>query len=351
MKPFAALAALTIALAAASGPAFARDAYVIDNAHLLSTAATTQLNTSIASFNAETHKEVVVDIVPSFTGAARDAEEQAFAQNAVNGVLIFIAKSPKTISVIPDRAGARFFPPGTTSAIRQAIASAFNTGDYDGGVTNGVNLIMSDYRSHLGAVRTRPVSYAPVSSPAVVQSQTGGGFNMSIILWLIALAVIFFIVRGIFRAIAGPRMMPPGYGGGQMGGPMGYGGGPGYGPGYGGGGFGGGGGGFWSGMLGGLGGAFLGNELFGNRNEGFNQNNFGNQAGFGGGDTSGGYVDNSGFQSDAGQADMGNASSGGWGGDSGGGWGGGGDSGGGDSGGGWGGGDSGGGGGDSGGGW
>ena len=41
---------------------------------------------------------------------------------------------------------------------------------------------------------------------------------MTFIWWLIALAVIFFIVRGIFRAISGPRMMPPGYGGGQMGG-------------------------------------------------------------------------------------------------------------------------------------
>jgi uncharacterized protein len=334
MKLLAALAALVITAGATVAPAFARDSYVLDNAKLLSPTTVTLLNSKITDFAAQTHKEVFVDIEPTITGAPEGAEERAFAQNQVNGVMIFVAKSPKTIAVVPDRAAAKFFPAGTTTAIRGAIRSAFNSGDYNGGITNGVDLILSQYRSHLGGLRTTTHAYAPVAAPADVRtSEAGGGFNMSIIWWLIALAVIFFIVRGIFRAIAGPRMMPPGYGGGPMG-PMGGG----YGPGYGGGGFGGGGGGFWSGMLGGLGGAFLGNELFGNRGgEGFNG---GNQAGFGGDNQQ--YQDNSGFQSDAGQADMGNASSGSWG-DSGGGggWG--------DSGGG--GGDFGGGGGDSGGGW
>jgi uncharacterized protein len=329
MKPFAALAALVLAAGVSATPAMARDSYVIDNAHLLSSATVQLINAKVSDFNAQAHKEVVVDIEPAITGTPAAAEERSFAQNQVNGVLIFIAKSPKTIAVVPDRVSHNFFPSGTTSAIRQAIASAFNSGDFNGGVSNGVDLTLAQYRSHLGALRT--TNAVPATT---IHNDTAGGFNMSIIWWLIALAVIFFIVRGIFRAISGPRMMPPGYGGGPMGG--GYG--PGYGPGYGGG-FGGGGGGFWSGMLGGLGGAFLGNELFGNRGGG--EFGGGQQAGFVDGSQ---YQDNSGFQNDAGQADMGNASSGGWGDSSGGGWGGG------DSGGGWGGGDSGGGGGDSGGG-
>jgi hypothetical protein len=334
MKTLAAAAALVIAVAAGFAPAQARDSYVIDNAHLFSPAAIAQINAKVGDFNAQAHKEVVVVSEPTLTGTPAEAEERAFAQQQVNGVLIYVAKSPKTIAVIPDRVSGHFFPAGSTAAIRQAIQSAFNSGDFNGGINNGVDLTLSEYRSHLGSLR------APVNSERapVVRNDTGGGFNMSIIWWLIALAVIFFIVRGIFRAIAGPRMMPPGYGGGQMGGPMGGG----YGPGYGGG-MGGGGGGFWSGMLGGLGGAFLGNELFGGgRNEMFNQNQ-GQQAGMGDGGQYGGG-DSSGFQNDAGQADMGNASSGSWGdsGSSGGGWG--------DTGGG-GGGDFGGGGGDGGGGW
>ena len=330
MKRFAALAALLIAVAGTALPAFARDTYVTDNAGLLSASTVSALNAKIGDFYAQAHKEVVVDIESTVTGDPKAAAERYYAQQQVNGVLIFIAKSPKTIGVIPDAKAASIFPAGSTAAIRTAIASGFNAGNFDEGVTNGVDLTINMYRSHLGALRAAaPVN---VTAPVVVRSDTGGGFNMGWIWWLIVLAVIFFIIRGIFRAMAGPRMMPPGYGPGP-----GYGGmGGGYGPGYGGGPMGGGGGSFFSGLLGGLGGAFLGNELFGNRGETIVQQPI-QQAGFG---DAGSDPGSSAFQSDPGQADMGNSSFGGWGGggDSSGGWGGGGDSGGG-----WGGGDSGGG--------
>jgi uncharacterized membrane protein YgcG len=338
MKSLATLAALLIAIGSSAVPASARDSFVIDNAHLLSADTITAINAKVADFNAIAHKEVVVDTEPSVDGAsARAAAEKIFAQQQINGVLIYVAKSPKTIGVVPDRTAIQFFPATSTSAIRSAIASAFNSGDYNGGITNGVDLTLAQYRSHLGALTRQKVSSAPVGSGDIVRSSQAG-FNLSWIWVLIVLAVIFFVIRGIFRAMAGPRVMPPGYGGGPMAG--GYG--PGYGPGYGGGGFGGGGGGgsFWSGLMGGLGGAFLGNELFGRRDD-FG----GNQAGFIDQGQSQ-APDTSGFQSDPGQADMGNASFGGWGGGGGdsGGWGGGGDSGGG-------GGDFGGGGGDNSGGW
>ncbi len=327
MKFFlAAAAALILALGVTFAPAAARDSYVIDDGHLLSPATISTINAKVADFNAITHKEVVVVTESIVKSVPKEAAEQLFAEQRINGVLIFIAKSPKTIGIITDTAAERFFPSGTVSAIRQAIAASFNSGDFNGGVNNGVDLVLSQYRSHLNAVRATSVGVPVPAVPAMVQPQTGG-FNMSVIWWLIALAVIFFIVRGVFRAMAGPRMMPPGYGGpsGPMGGyPPGYGGGPGYGPGYGGGGYGGGGG-FWSGMLGGLGGAFLGNELFGGNRTEIIEQNPGMTAGMSGGEYGGqnqGAGDASGFQSDPGQADMGNSSFGGWGGgDSGGGWG------------------------------
>ena len=331
MKSIAAFASLLIAIGSSALPAAARDSFVIDNAHLLSASTISAINAKVADFNATAHKEVFVDTEPTVDGdSPKAAAEKIFAQQQVNGVLIYVAKSPKTIGVVPDHAATQFFPATSTSAIRSAIVSAFNSGDYNGGITNGVDLTLSQYRSHLGALTRQKASYAaPVGSGENLPSSQAG-FNLSWIWILIVLAVIFFVIRGIFRAMAGPRM----YGGGPMGGgPMmgggGYG--PGYGPGYGGGG--GGGGSFWSGLMGGLGGAFLGNELFGGRRDDFG----GNQAGFVDQGQGGQNVaDTSGFQNDPGQADMGNASFGGWGGgDSGGGWGGG-DSGGGDnSGGGW----------------
>lgn len=321
MKPLAALAALTLTLAATALPATARDSFVIDNAHLFSSAAVSEVNAKVADFNALTHKEVVVVTEPTVDGTPQAAAEKIVAQQQVNGVLIYIAKSPKTIGIVPDRAAARFFPSGTTAAIRKAMVASFNSGDFNGGLNNGVDLTLAQYRSHFGSLKT---THANVPAPAAGSTATAdaGGFSMGWIWWLIVLAVIFFIVRAVFRAMAGPRVGPGGYGPGGYGAP-GYGPGPGYGGGFGGGGS------FFSGLLGGLGGAWLGNELFGRRDEG---GYGGNVAGMGGDPNA---ADASGWQNDPGQADMGNASFGGYGdsGDSGGGgWG---DSGGGDSGGGW----------------
>jgi uncharacterized membrane protein YgcG len=328
MKILTALSTALVVLALNLTPAVARDQYVVDNAHLFSTQAVQAANTRINDFEATTGKEIFVYTTPSLDGATVDsAAERVFAQQQVNGVMIFISKDPKKIGVYPDRASRTFFPAETTSSIRSAIVASFNAGNFDEGLQNGVSLTMSLYRSHLPA-RT---SYNP---NAVVVRHQSGGFSMGWIFFFLIIVVAFLVLRALFRALFAPRVAPPMSGPyGVNPGPMGYGGGPGYGYG-GGGGFGG--GVFWSGLLGGLGGAWLGNEIFGQHNIG---GNFGG-AGFGGTDVGGGAggVDQSGFQSDPGQIDLGNSSSGdwggggdsgGWGGDSGGGFGGGGDAGGG----------------------
>lgn len=331
-----ALVALFALSLGAATPAAARSSFVTDGAQLFSPATVSSLNSTIGDFNAQTGKEIVVVTVPSLGGQTpQAAAEKTFAQQQVNGVLIFMAKAERVQGIIPDRAAQAFFPPGAIENIRQAMRGYFRSGDFDAGITNGVNLILAQYRSHERATR----GTAPQHGYSQANHQSFGG-GMSLF-WLILILIAgFLVIRAIFRAMAGPRRMPPGYGGQGPGTPGGYG--PGYGAGYGGGGgFGGGGGGFFSGLLGGLGGAFLGNELFGRQNM-----NYGDQSNAGivpGGDV-GGQSD-AGWQNDAGQADMGNASFGDYG-SSGGGFGGGGDFGGGG-----GGGDLGGGGGDSGGGW
>lgn len=328
MKILAALGALAFGFALSLAPAVARDQYVVDDAHLFTPAVVNATSARISDFAAQTGKEVFVYTTPSLDGATVDsAAERVFAQQQVNGVLLFISKSPKKIGVYVDRASRSFFPPGSTASIRDAIAANFNAGNFDAGLENGVSLAMNMYRSHLPA--TRGAITAPVRQRAPISS---GGFSMGWIFLFLIIAVAFLVLRAIFRALFAPRVMGP-MGGqsppaaGPMGYPPGYGYG-GYGPGWGGG------GGFWSGLLGGLGGAWLGNELFGQHNVG---GNFGG-AGFGGTDAGGGVApDASGFQADPGQIDLGNSSSGDWGGgaDSGG-WG--------DTGGGFGGGDAGGGG-------
>jgi uncharacterized protein len=328
MKRLSLFALAAFAVATTALPASARDTYVQDGASFFSAGTVSSLNQTIGDFNRQTGKEVVVVTVPSLDGeTAQAAAEKVFAQQQVNGVLVFLSKAEKKDGIIGDRASAAFFPPGTFDSIRQAMRGYFRDGDFDQGITTGVGLILAQYRSHERALTTQGAQAAVPSS----SSQSVGGGGMSLI-WLILILIAgFLIIRAVFRALmGGPRVMPPGYGG-QPG--PGYGGG-GYGmPGYGGGG---GGGSFFSGLLGGLGGAFIGNELFGRNNMG----GFGGNVGGIGGADPGSQVDSSGWQSDAGQADMGNSSfgdfgsSGGGFGDSGGGFGDGG-GGGGDSGGGW----------------
>jgi len=305
---------VALAIAAFAVPASARDQYVLDNAGLLSAATVQSLNQTIGDFANQTGKEVVVVTEPTLGGKTiAQSAEDVFAQEQINGVLILLAKAEKQDIVVGDRASRAFFPAGTFANIRDAMRGYLRSGDFDGGVSTGVNLVLDQYRSHERALVGGATGSPVTSSP---QTQSLGGFGL---FWLIlTLLAGFLIIRSIFRALAGPRMMPPpGYGPGGPG-MMGGFGGPGYGPGYGGGfGYGGGGGGFFSGLLGGLGGAWLGNELF--NNHGGNMFGGGGQVAGLGDPNAGGGFDNSGWQPDAGQADMGNASFGGFG-DSGGGF-------------------------------
>jgi len=303
------LALLTaLVLFAASGmPALARSSYVNDGAGLFSDATISTLNQQIGDFTQQTGKEVVVDTVPSLSGqTVQDAAEKAFAQLQVNGVLIFMAKAERQDLVVGDRASRAFFPPGTFNSIHDAMRGYFRQGDYDGGIKTGVNLVLAQYRSHERTTTGGGTVTNPISRPAPSTTLAGstGGFHMSFFWLLIILLAGFLIIRALFRAMSGPRVLPPGPGGPGPG----YGLGPGYGAGYGGGYGGGGGSGFFSGLLGGLGGAWIGNELFGNRGGGTIIQDP-NAAG-----VVGGGVDNSGWQSDAGQADMSNAGGGDWGG-------------------------------------
>jgi uncharacterized membrane protein YgcG len=337
MKRLFAAVALALAGLAWASPAQARD-FVQDQAGMFSAGTVASLNQRISNFNAATGKEIVVMTVPSLGGSTLQAAAQnAFVQQSVNGVLIFIAKDDRKDIIVPDRAGrqAGWFTPDVTAGIRQQMESQFKNEAYDAGITGAVDNILAIYRQHVSGARRGGAAGATAGSGSQVSMPGFQGVHISMFWWIIIAIVGFFILRSIIRAISGPRyypgggMMPPG--GGMM--PPGgmYGGG--YGPGM----YGGGGGGFFSGLLGGLGGAWLGNELFGNRG-----------GGFGGGDSgvAGGGVDPNaaGWANDAGQADMSGASGGDWGGggfgDAGGGGFGGGDSGGGgfgggDSGGGW----------------
>ncbi|MBV8491535.1 MAG: TPM domain-containing protein, partial [Candidatus Eremiobacteraeota bacterium] len=288
-------------------PALARD-FVVDQAGMFSASTVSDLNAKIGSFNAQTGKDVVVVTVPSLNGTTLTAAaSNAFSQQNVNGVMIFIARDDRRDIIVPDRAGARWFTPGVLAGIRQSMESQFKAGNFDAGIAAGVDGVLGVYRSHVGSLRQTNGGTAAAPASSGSSGFSFGGFHLSMFWWIVIIVVGFLVLRSIFRAFSGPRYMGPPTGGGMP--PGGYG--PGYGPGYGyGGGGWGGGGGFWSGLLGGLGGAWLGNEMFGQHGgiaDAGQQTQIDNSGGYTGGDASG-------WQSDAGQADMSGASGGDWGG-------------------------------------
>jgi uncharacterized membrane protein YgcG len=315
MKRLIVCTALAAALAAGALPAFAAQ-YVQDNAGLFNTATVDQLNTRITNFHRDTGKEIVVVTASSVPGGdAAAAAENTFAQQSVNGVLIFVDKGDRQSRVLPDRAAvqAGWWSSATSQSIVNAMNAQFHNGDFDGGITTAVNMAFDVYRSHLGSLH----GGVPATTRSYAQQTSAGGVHIGVFWWIIIALFVFFIIRSLIRASQGAY-----YGGGYGGPGYGPGGGPGYGagygPGYGGWGWGGGwGGGFWSGLLGGLGGAWLGNELFGRQNYG------GIQSGVDPGAVQS-APDAGGWQADPGQADMGGGAGGGWGGDFGGGFGGGG---------------------------
>ncbi|MDQ6931323.1 MAG: TPM domain-containing protein, partial [Candidatus Eremiobacteraeota bacterium] len=281
MKRLSALAALAAALCLSASPALARSSYVIDNASLLSPQTVTAIDQRVSAFNAQTGKEVVVQTVTSLGGSPiRDAAGKAFSDLGVNGVLIYIAKDDRKDFIVPDAAGTRagWFSPSIFSPIYQSMGAQFKNGDYDGGVTTGVDSVLGIYRSHMSSLGGASGAVAPVRTRANAPyaSSPTGGFHLSGFWLIVLLVVAFLVIRSIIRAMSAPRM-PMGYGGPPAApGAPGYGQ-QGYGPGYGG--MGGGGGSFFSGMLGGLGGAFLGNELFGGRGGGGGGGNSGGDPG------------------------------------------------------------------------
>jgi uncharacterized membrane protein YgcG len=281
---------------AAPAPALAAD-FVHDQAGMFGAQTVEQLDTRIGNFNAQTGKEIVVDTVDSVPGGdVRTAAQKAFAQQNVNGVLIFIDKGDRQDWIAPDQAAvqAGWWNSETSQSIAQAMQSQFKAGDFDGGITTAVAMALNVYRSHLGSLPGSQPSYANGGRQA---QQTSSGVHINVFWWIMIALFGFFIIRSIMRAsmMGGGYYGRPGYGAG------GYGPGYGYGPGWGG-------GGFLSGMLGGLGGYWLGSELFGGgQNAGMGA--WGNQA-------AGGAppADAGGWQSDPGQAALGGGGGGDWGG-------------------------------------
>ncbi len=185
-------------------PAAARD-FVQDQAGMFSPSTVAQFNERIASFNAQTGKEIVVVTTPSLGGATlQSAAAAAFSQQNVNGVLIFIARDDRRDIIVPDRAGtqAGWFTPDVLRSIRTSMEAQFRSENYDAGITGAVDALSTSIAPMSAACGSARAAGAAL--PARAHRATGG-VHISMFWWIIIAIVGFLILRSVLRAMSAPR--------------------------------------------------------------------------------------------------------------------------------------------------
>ncbi|MHB8462449.1 MAG: TPM domain-containing protein, partial [Vulcanimicrobiaceae bacterium] len=229
-RALAVAAALTYGLLAL--PALA-GTWVDDGASMLTPTVASQIDAKLASFTAQTHKQIVVVTVPTTNGTPiAQAAQTMYAQRAVSGFLILVAKNDRRDIILPGRTeiSSGWFSQASVAGIQTAMQSSFKAGDFDGGISGAVNSILSIYHSHLGSLHNGVATVPRYANGTSVSNVTSGGFHMPGWIWIVAILFIaYLVIRAIFRAIFGAagRMMGGGApmnpmgGGPMMGGPMG----------------------------------------------------------------------------------------------------------------------------------
>lgn len=261
------IAALITALAA---PALAQnydfpprpDGPVLDSADMLSPATEAELDARLREHNARTGEAIIVATVPDLGGASIEQYSTAlFAEWGIGGaqrdtgLLLLIARDDREMRIEVGYGLHPYF--GGIMAgrvINDIITPRFKSGDFDGGVTQGVDAILN----HLANSPEDAIAIEEAAQAAAENQRSEGGFPIGTLIWLGFL--FFFFILPMLSGRGGRRRYRRGAAGvvgdiilweagkaiarGASGGGSGWGGG--------GGGFGGGGGGGFGGFGGGM---------------------------------------------------------------------------------------------------
>lgn len=170
-------------------------ARVIDLTGTLSGEAVNRLETELAAFEAQKGAQIAVLIVPTTQPeeieqfAIRVADAWKLGRKGVDdGVILLVAKNDRRVRIEVERGLEGALPDAVASRIiADTVAPHFKLGDYDGGVTAGVERIMS------------VVSGEPLPTPDKTWESHGGGLGNA----LPVLLVVVFAAGGVLRALFG----------------------------------------------------------------------------------------------------------------------------------------------------
>lgn len=131
-----------------SAPTASNSAYVDDTAHVLSDATIGELAARSAAFEAATGFRIVVYTTPELYGeSAKEVAERVFRQKRIVGALIFIALRERQDGILPDQSLGRILSAGDTTAARGAMRDYFRKGDFDAGLSAGLDALIARYNA------------------------------------------------------------------------------------------------------------------------------------------------------------------------------------------------------------
>lgn len=216
----AALAALLLALVATL-PAHAQaypprpEGPVFDGADMLSPQVEAQLDQRLRAYNAETGRALIVATIPSLNGQTIEPYATGlFADWGIGGaardqgLLLLVARDDRKLRIEVGYGLHPYF--GGIMAgrvINDTITPRFKAGDFDGGITSGVDAIME----HLNRTPAEAAAVAEAQEAAQASEQSEGGFPIGTLIWL-GFLFFFFILPMI-----GGRGRRRRYGGGGLG--------------------------------------------------------------------------------------------------------------------------------------
>ncbi len=218
------LAALLAAAAYAAANFPALTGRVVDDAHILSAVTTADLERKLASLEQKSGIQLVVATVSSLNGEEIEPYANALfrtwklgeaKQN--NGVLLLIAPKERRMRIEVGYGLEGTLTDAVSSVIiANAIAPRFKAGDFDGGVTRGVDDIIT-------ALTTDSAEWKPKATD--MRAEHEASFLDTLAPFLIFLFIMFVLSRVARRGGGNVVFIPMGMGGGGRFGGGGFGGG------------------------------------------------------------------------------------------------------------------------------
>ncbi len=170
---------------------------IYDGADMLSTETEAALDARLRDYNRETGRAIIVATVPDLGGSPIEPYATGlFAEWGIGGaerdqgLLLLISRDDRRMRIEIGYGLHPYF--GGIMAgrvINDIITPRFKAGDFDGGVTEGVDAILT----HLARSPADAAAVAEAAEAAAAQEQSEGGFPIGALFW-IAFLLFFFIL-------------------------------------------------------------------------------------------------------------------------------------------------------------